>query len=59
MKLIVTAMLSAFLLSGCVAQWPSHRTGPRFSSGPNLSPMSSAPSYNGGDAIGQIHGIGY
>jgi hypothetical protein len=58
MRSIVTIALSALLLSGCVAHWPSHRTGPRFSSGPNLSPISNAPSYSGGDAPGQIHGIG-
>jgi hypothetical protein len=59
MRLIVTIALSALLLAGCIAQWPSNRTGPRFTGGPNLSPTNPAPTYSGGDAIGQIHGIGY
>jgi hypothetical protein len=60
MKLILTIALSAFMLSGCMAEWPSHRTGPRFTSGPGLSPIGASPSNTGGggEAFGQIHGIG-
>jgi Prokaryotic membrane lipoprotein lipid attachment site len=58
MRRIVTIAVSVLLLSGCIAQWPSNRTGPRFTGGPDISPISAAPSYSGGDAIGQIHGIG-
>lgn len=56
---------AALLLAGCVAQWPSNRIGPRWSGGPNVSPIQgNAPSMPGGNAasgdpIGAVHGIGY
>lgn len=58
MKHLLTIALCTVMLCGCVAQWPSNRTGPRFTSGPNLSPISAAPSGGGGEGYGQIHGIG-
>ena len=42
MRLIVTIGLCLLTQSGCIAEWPSHRTGPRFTGGPNLSPISAA-----------------
>ena len=65
MKHVLTIALSTLLLAGCVAQWPSHRTGPRWTDGPNVQPLhASAPSMPAGnsasgDPIGAIHGIGY
>jgi hypothetical protein len=41
MKLILTIALSALMLSGCVAQWPSDRTGARNHQGPLILPMST------------------
>jgi len=37
MRLILTIALSTLMLAGCVANWPSHRTGPRFTSGPGFT----------------------
>jgi hypothetical protein len=59
MKPVLAIAVAALMLSGCVVQWPSHRTGPRFTTGPNGSLISTAPTYAGVDAPGQIHGIGY
>ena len=39
MRHILTIALSIFVLSGCMAEWPSNRTGPRFNEGPNLQPF--------------------
>jgi len=39
MKLILTVVLSTLMLNGCVANWPSHRTGSRWVGGPNLLPF--------------------
>jgi hypothetical protein len=36
MKRILTIALAALTLSGCMANWKSPRTGPRFSDGPGL-----------------------
>ena len=43
MRLILTVALCALTLSGCMANWPSHRTGPRWTGGP-----ADAPFYQGG-----------
>jgi PBP1b-binding outer membrane lipoprotein LpoB len=41
MKLILTIALSALMLSGCVAQWPSDRKDTRYHQGPLILPMST------------------
>ena len=41
MRLAVTILLTALILSGCVANWPSNRTGPRWTSGPNMQPTGN------------------
>jgi len=38
MKLILIVALSALMLSSCVANWPSNRTGPRWKDGPGTTP---------------------
>ena len=38
MKQLLVIALCGLMLAGCVAQWPSNRTGPRFSGGPDLGP---------------------
>ena len=43
MRRILTIALCALLLSGCVAQWPSNRSGARFTEGPGMQPF-----YQGG-----------
>jgi hypothetical protein len=43
MRLILTIALSALVLTGCIANWPSNRTGPRWAGGPDIGPF-----YTGG-----------
>jgi hypothetical protein len=37
MKRILVIALSALMLAGCVAEWKSNRTGPRWKEGPGTS----------------------
>jgi hypothetical protein len=47
MRLILTIALSALMLSGCVANWPSNKTGPRWRDGGNVgSAMDSGGGSN-------------
>lgn len=39
MRQILMIAVSALVLSGCMAQWPSNRTGPRFKDAPGLQPF--------------------
>ena len=65
MKHVLTIALAALLLTACVAQWPSPRSGPRWVGGPDVHPLNaSAPSMPAGnsasgDPFGAVHGIGY
>lgn len=46
MKQLLVIALSALTLAGCIAEWPSNRSGPRFSGGPDIGPyydVSNAP----------------
>jgi hypothetical protein len=43
MRHFLIIAVSALILSGCIAQWPSNRTGPRFHDDTGL-----APYYDGG-----------
>ena len=58
MKHVLTIALAALLLTGCVAQWPSHRTGSRWVGGPDVHPLNASaltmPAGNSasGDPIG-------
>jgi hypothetical protein len=38
MRKMVTLFLAALLLSGCVAEWKSHKTGARWHNGPGTTP---------------------
>jgi hypothetical protein len=48
MRQILTIALSALLLCGCIAEWKSNRTGPRWNDGPHTTPMdqTSTPPVN-------------
>jgi hypothetical protein len=37
MRLALTIALSTLMLSGCMADWPSHKTGPRWKEGPGTT----------------------
>jgi hypothetical protein len=42
MRLILTIALSALVLTACApGMWESHRTGPRWTGGPNIEPFYS------------------
>ena len=58
MRLILTIAISALVLSGCVANWPSNRTGPRWTGGPpgSFNDNGGLPP-NNPDPIGVIHGF--
>jgi hypothetical protein len=36
--ILIVVALSALMLSSCVANWPSNRTGPRWKDGPGTTP---------------------
>jgi hypothetical protein len=38
MRLTLAVALSALMLCGCVANWHSNRTGPRWTEGPGTTP---------------------
>jgi hypothetical protein len=38
MRKAITMLIAALLLSGCVAEWKSHRAGPRWHEGPGTTP---------------------
>lgn len=38
MRKAIALFLAALLLSGCVAQWKSNKTGPRWHDGPGTTP---------------------
>jgi hypothetical protein len=48
MRLILTITLSALMLSGCMANWPSHRTGPRWQGQPSDNSNANPPPPGGG-----------
>jgi len=55
-------MITALLLSGCMANWSSHKTGARWSGDLPGSPANNAPANTtsnaaSGDAFGQPHGF--
>jgi PBP1b-binding outer membrane lipoprotein LpoB len=56
MRVILTVAVSALLLSACVAQWPSHRTGPRFNSNPAI-PNSTSTYQQPVAPDGRPHGV--
>jgi hypothetical protein len=41
MKRILVVALSALMLSGCIAEWKSNRTGPRWKDQPASQPFSA------------------
>jgi hypothetical protein len=40
MRRILTIAVATLMLTGCMADWKSPRTGSRWTSGPNLAPVS-------------------
>ncbi len=44
MRKALTLLLAALLLSGCVAEWKSNRTGPRWKEGPGTTPPQDVQS---------------
>lgn len=41
MRLLLTITLCALMLSGCIAEWKSNRTGPRWKDQPASQPFTA------------------
>jgi len=47
MRRILAIALCALMLSGCIAEWKSNQTGPRWHDGPGIQPMANSGMYGG------------